>query len=53
MPANTSLDRSLKLIADDDTKILGLTVGTHSVTPALFIPKAGSFSKSATVPDSY
>jgi phosphatidylethanolamine-binding protein (PEBP) family uncharacterized protein len=43
MPANTSVKRHLALIESDPSKILGLKVGKHSVTPGLYIPKAGTY----------
>lgn len=41
MPANKSVKTAFSLIENDNSKILGLTVGKHNVKPGQFIPKAG------------
>jgi hypothetical protein len=41
MPGKKSFEAALALIKDDPSKVLGLTVGTHKVTPGQKIPKAG------------
>jgi hypothetical protein len=41
MPDKKSFQAALALINNDTSKILGLTVGTHKVTPGQEIPKAG------------
>jgi len=46
MPSIKSVDDALAMIKSDKSKILGLTVGTHKVTPGLEIPKAGMYSAS-------
>ncbi|RAL08028.1 YbhB/YbcL family Raf kinase inhibitor-like protein [Aspergillus homomorphus CBS 101889] len=45
MPSNKSIKRSLALIENDESKILGLSVGTHrNVQPGQYIPKADAQS---------
>jgi len=44
MPANASIKKGLTLIESDPSKILGLTVGKHTVTPGLYIPRADAAS---------
>jgi len=41
-PANASVKRNLALIESDPSKVLGVTVGKHTVTPGLYIPRAGN-----------
>lgn len=42
MPSNESVKRNLKLIQDDPSKVLGLTVGKkHMPKPGDYIPRAG------------
>jgi hypothetical protein len=42
MPDKKSAQAALDLIKNDPSKILGLTVGAHKVTPGQEIPKAGN-----------
>ena len=41
MPSSKSVEIALELISNDKSKILGLTVGKHNVTPGQQVPKAG------------
>lgn len=42
MPTNKKLDAALELLKSDPTKLLGLTVGEHTITePGHFVPRAG------------
>jgi phosphatidylethanolamine-binding protein len=41
MPSSQSADAALLLCTKDSSKVLGLTVGSHNVSPGAFIPKAG------------
>ena len=42
MPSNASIKQALKLIEDDKSKVLGLTLGNKSITTGEFVPKAGT-----------
>ncbi|KAF2234990.1 PEBP-like protein [Viridothelium virens] len=44
MPSNTSVKQGLKLIEDDKSKVLGLTVGNRSISTGEFVPKADAQS---------
>jgi hypothetical protein len=44
MPSSQSAEKALKLISNDKSKVLGLTVGKHHVTPGQHVPKAGKSS---------
>ncbi|KAL1880280.1 hypothetical protein Plec18167_003683 [Paecilomyces lecythidis] len=45
MPANKSVQRALSLIESDKSKILGLTVGSHTnIKPGTYIPRADAQS---------
>lgn len=46
MPSIPTIDNALAAIKTDESKILGLTIGEHKVTPGLHIPKARSCSQS-------
>jgi hypothetical protein len=41
MPPSEIIRSSLEMIVKDPSKVLGMTVGNHTVTPGLYIPKAG------------
>ena len=43
MPDKKSFQAALDLIKNDQSKILGLNVGAHKVTPGMKIPKAGKY----------
>ena len=43
MPDKKSVEDAIALIKDDPSKVLGLTVGTHKVTPGQEIAKAGEY----------
>ena len=43
-PMLAEVKKALKLIDDDKSKILGMTVGGHEITtPGQFVPKAGTY----------
>jgi hypothetical protein len=44
MPSSKSAEKALELISHDKSKVLGLTVGKHNVTPGQHVPKAGKLS---------
>jgi hypothetical protein len=44
MPSSTTVENVLATIKTDESKVLGLTIGSHKVTPGLKIPKAGKSS---------
>lgn len=42
MPSNKKLDAAFELIKKDPSKLLGLTIGKHTIAePGQFVPKAG------------
>lgn len=41
MRSNGSVEKALSLISNGKSKVLGLTVGKHNVTPGQRIPRAG------------
>lgn len=42
MPSNTKVKPALELIEQDPSKVLGLTVGKHTITePGQYVPRAG------------
>lgn len=42
MPSNTKVNPALELIKQDPSKVLGLTVGKHTITePGQYVPRAG------------
>lgn len=43
MPSNESVKSGLA-VAEDKSKVLGLSVGKHTVEPGLYIPRAGTHS---------
>jgi len=42
MPDISSIEKILSSLKTDNSKVLGVTVGTTTVTPGLYIPKAGT-----------
>jgi hypothetical protein len=43
MPDISNIEKILSSLKTDSSKILGVTVGTTTVTPGLYIPKAGTY----------
>jgi hypothetical protein len=41
MPSSESAEKALSLVDLDKSKILGLIIGKHNVTPGQYVPKAG------------
>lgn len=42
MPPNKSVQAGLELIKKDPSKVLGLSIGKHSITePGQYVPRAG------------
>jgi len=50
MPSSKSAESALAMIKGDSSKVLGLTVGPHTVTPGQEIPKAGPSSPPSSKP---